>query len=607
MTSRRRIIMSVNLKKLLLRDNFYLQILSVTTLFIISFFYIFWAGSFFEADIFPFENRVTYSTTFNIHIFEKYLDTIVIILLTTLWFGLSLRGKKRIFTAISYGILSGFALFTNLEQLLDAAVLISIPVIISFFVYHFSTKKIIQIQTNLLMSFFSLAVLCIAVSGLIVTIISISSSNELPRIMGNHATDIFILFSSFSPLLIFLLLIGSFIKLFTFKTNRKFKIRIDNYQIKPQEIKQKNRYIFLSLFILLSIFIALLPHQSFINLENELVGADTIGYGKWLSNMPLNNNDNFVYEAFVGQNLGDRPLSLILFSSVLAIFPEDYHNEIIDHLSIILLPLLVVSVFFLSREITKNDYVAICVSFLTAISFHSLIGIYGGLYANWLALIFGYSSFVFLFRFLKKPKAINYLLFSILFFSMMLSHTHTWTLLTIFISIFLIVSLRFKMYDKKFIALIFLIIISSIAIDSGKSIMTDARSGIEFDVIIANDNASYLNPFSIWSNLSEISFVYGGGVFGNFLILALCIFWLVKTDLHEMPNLFIAIFLAIGFFSILFGGEIIQSRVLFNIPFQIPAAIGLVYLTNLHRGTLLSFSLMIWILIMAINAITNFI
>jgi len=582
------------------------NILSLICVFVISFIFIFWVGSYFQVDIFPLENRSVYYTTFHVYIFDKYVDSVIITLLTTLWLCLSLRRKTRIISAAIYGSLTTTALLINFSELLEASVLVSIPLIASFFAYHFLTKKIIHIQTNLLLSFFSLAVLCIAVSGLVISMISISLSHELPGWIRNHAVDMFLLFSSISPAFIFLLLTGSFIKLLTFKGTRKLKIRIQHYQIKSNNIKRKSKFLFLSLFMFLSIFVALLPHQSFVNYENELVGADTVDYVKWLDNIQVNGKDDFVYQAFVVQNFGDRPLSLILFSPVLTFFPENSYH-IIDNLPVILSPLLVLTVFFLTREITTNDTMALLASFLTAISFQPLVGIYGGLYANWLALIFGYSSFVFLFRFLKRPNGTNYLFFTILFFSMMLSHTWTWTLLSLFIGIFLIVSYRLKMYDKKRIALIFLIIVATIAFDSGKSIMTDARSGIERDVSITSDNASYLNLFSIWSNLSQTSLVYVGGLFGNFLILSLCIYWLVRSDIRAMPNLFIAIFLAIGILPILFGGELIQSRVLYNISFQIPAAIALVYLSNQHRGTLLAFSIAIWILVMSIQAVINFI
>ena len=134
--------------------NFSLQIFSSIILFVISFFFIFWIGSYFEVDIFPLENRVTNQSTFHIYIFDKYVDSIIITLLTSLWLCLSIQGKKRIVSAISYVSLFVAALLTNFGPLLDAAVLISIPIISSFFIYHhFSNKKNFQIQTNVLLSF----------------------------------------------------------------------------------------------------------------------------------------------------------------------------------------------------------------------------------------------------------------------------------------------------------------------------------------------------------------------------------------------------------------------------------------------------------------------
>jgi len=598
--------LGANLQKSLTRENFSVQILASIALFIISFFFIFWAGSYFEVDIFPLENRSTIYTTFHTYIFEKFVDAIIITLLTTLWIGLSIRGKTRILTALIYGGLSATAIFTNYNPLLDAIVLASVPLIASFFVYHhFSPKKIILIEFNLLNSLFPFAVLCIAVSGLIITVFSISSSSEQPGWIQNHAVHMFLLFSSISPALILFLMGGSFIKLLTIKIKREFRIKKWQQQITSHKLKRKTKFLFLSFFMLLSVSIALLPHQSFINNENELVGSDSVEYVNWLNNIMAEEKGEFLQKAFVAPNSEDRPLSLILFSGVLKIFPDN-PSYVIDHLPIILSPLLVLAVFFLTREITSNDTISLLASFLTAVSFQALIGIYAGLYANLLALIFGYFSIVFLLRFLKRPSGINYLAFSVLLFLMMLSHIYTWTIFILFFGIFLIVSWRLKMFERKTVFLIFLIIVASVAFDSGKSIITD-HSGIARDIGLGLNNSSYLNLFSIWTNLSQTSLVYAGGIFGNFLILSLCIYWLLRSNFREIPNLFIAIFLSIGFLPILFGGEIIQSRVLFNIPFQIPAAIGLFYLANQHKSNLLVLAISIWILTMSFQTITNFI
>jgi len=165
-------ILDVNLQKSQTWITPSLQILSSISLILISFFFIFWAGSFFEVDIYPLENRSTIYTTFHISIFEKYADSIIITFLTIFWLGLSFSGKKRIVLVLSYGSLTAAALLTNYEPLLDGMVLASIPMIVSLFVFnHFSSKKIISIHPNFLKIFFPFSVLCISVSGLILTLI----------------------------------------------------------------------------------------------------------------------------------------------------------------------------------------------------------------------------------------------------------------------------------------------------------------------------------------------------------------------------------------------------------------------------------------------------
>jgi len=597
--------LDVKLKKLFEEEHFSLQFLSSISLFIVGFFFIFWIGSYLEIDVFPLENRSTYFSTFDNYLFDKYVDSIIITLFTILWCGLSIKGRLRIVTTILYAGLASTALLTNFDLLLETSVLVSVPLILSFFIYHHISSKNIIIQTNFLQSFFAFAILFIAITGSIALLLSFLSISEFSGGIKNYSADIFLLFSSFSPALIFFLVVGSSFKLLSINKLRKIKNLLQQYQITNYYIKQKRKFLFLSLFMLLSIFLVLIPHQSFINNENELVGSDTVTYVKRLI-LLQEDADQLFYKVFTAPNFEDRPLSFLLFYAVITVFPDNSYHAM-DNLPIIFSPILVLTVFFLTREMTSNDTIALLASFLTAISFQPLIGIYAGLYSNWLALIFGYSSFVFLLRGLRKPNVVNYLAFSVLFFLMMLSHVYTWTLFALFISIFLLVSYRLKMFQRKAVVVVFLIILASVAFDAGKSLMFDTPFGIERDASIEGDGVNLENLSTFWSDLSQTSFVYAGGMFGNFLLLALCIYWLLRSNLQQMPNLFLAIFLSIGILPILFGDEIIQSRVLYNIPFQIPAAIGLFYLTSQHRGNLLVIATSIWIITMSIQAVTNFI
>ena len=128
----------------------------------------------------------------------------------------------------------------------------------------------------------------------------------------------------------------------------------------------------------------------------------------------------FIRQAFVIQSAGDRPLTLIFLFTIAKIVNANanlFYTDlfyIIEHVSLILGPALVLVIYLLTRELTSNDITSLLASFLTAISFQTLIGIYAGFYANWLALIIGYMSFVFLIRFLKKPSKLNLISYSIL-------------------------------------------------------------------------------------------------------------------------------------------------------------------------------------------------
>jgi len=322
--------MDTNLQKSQARQNFSLQILSSTILCVISFFFIFWIGSFFEVDIFPLENRSTIYTAFDNYIFDKYADAVIITLLTVLWISLSIKGKERLVSATSCAILASTAILLNSNTLIEVAVFVSISLLILFFVYHhFATKKIIQIQTKLLMTCLSLAVLVLAVSGLIIALLSFFSLQET---ITNHSTEIFLLFSSFSPALILFLVVGPIFKLLKTKGNKELKTKTGQFQIIPQKIKRIKKFLLMSLFLLLSIFLVLVPHQSFINIENDLVGADTVDYVNWLNRVMEKEQGELMYQAFVVQNSGDRPFSLLVFSSVLMIFPDNSYQVIDEEL-----------------------------------------------------------------------------------------------------------------------------------------------------------------------------------------------------------------------------------------------------------------------------------
>ena len=162
---------------------------------------------------------------------------------------------------------------------------------------------------------------------------------------------------------------------------------------------------------------------------------------------------------------GDRPITLI-FLFLLTTIIDAPVLDTLEYLPIILGPALVLVVYFLTRELTSNETTSLFAAFLTGIgNFQVSIGIFAGFYANWIALIVGYSSLVFFFRFLKTSSKISLFIFFVLLLTTLFSHAYTWSVLTIVMGIFLGVSFIFKSYPRKRIILLLLVVLSSVVID----------------------------------------------------------------------------------------------------------------------------------------------
>jgi hypothetical protein len=189
---------------------------------------------------------------------------------------------------------------------------------------------------------------------------------------------------------------------------------------------------------------------------------------------------------------------------------------------------------------------------------------------------------------------------------LLFTHVYTWSVLASVVIIFLAVMFKLNYYPKTSIILVLLVVLSSVAIDIARMMITGSASGIDQDVQKAVRGAG-LGQFSLrWSNLLRSTYSYLGGQFSNFIILGLGLYWLLRSNLHDLSSIFLMVFLSVGLIPLLFGNFLIQTRVLYEIPFQIPAAIALTDIRKQVNGTLRVIPLCVWLLAMSITAVSNF-
>src|SRR5918992_4627008 len=470
------------------------SILSSVSFVVCLFFYLYVIGSFFKVIVYPLIDRVTVNTLFQEYVVNEYVDNIVVIVAAALWFLFSINNRAiRYSLSIAYGGTGIILALIGPDNIIfDIITLLSIPLIIGVSLYYYyyypryhrhynqqhqhqhqqeQKKKNILLNFNgkLTLQYISLAVIAISAIGIVVQVSAVflipnlDSSSSAIRSPEN---DLFLLLSSFSTIYIFLLVFCLGVRVFIKgvlgilkldikeeEDTRSRTLSADASVRKQNKVKTQTKISLLLLAIVLSIVLVLIPQHPLINEDNQYIGVDTGYYAGWIGELSRSKSlSDFTYQLFVvhGQG-GDRPLSLLFLYSVYQIAGGGNTSvaEVIEHFPLILGPGIVLAFYFLTVELTRNEKIALIAAFLAAISYHTLVGIYAGFYANWLALIVGYVSIAFLFRYLRTGRLSDIILFSALLIGVLLFHVHTWTVLAAVAGVFLVAMLLVIQKNKN--------------------------------------------------------------------------------------------------------------------------------------------------------------
>jgi hypothetical protein len=598
------------------------------------FFYLYIIGSFFNHTVYPLIDRVTFYVSFQEHIVNEYVDNIVAIVAATLWFLFSLNNRAiRYSLSIAYGGTGTILAVISPNNIgFYVITLLSLPLIISvslYYYYYKRQKNVLNFNAELTLRYISLVVVAISVIWIIVSILAFFIAPDFESISGgSYANQLFLLLSSFASIYIFLLVFCLPVKVLFRGALRMLKLDIkeeDMSQTLPNHYEQNRQKTqtkigFLSLAIFLSVILVLIPQHPSINIDNQDIGVDTHFYVTWIEELAKSKSAyDFAYQAFIvqGQN-GDRPLSLIFLFLVYHIVGGNL-SEVLEHSPIILGPGLVLALYFLTLELTRNEKIALIAAFLGAVSLHTLAGIYGGFYANWLALIVGYISIVFLFRYLRSGRRSDIVIFSILLIGVLFFHVYTWTILAAIAGVFLLTMLVIQnkqknntnnnnyFPDRRIIWLLLFAILPSIVVDVSKVLLTGSSGGLEQDIELAQRGLG-IEQFNLrWEILNTTMYHSLGGVFSNFIILLLGLFWVLKSNMREPYTVFLIIFLSAGIVPLFFGTWHIQARVFYDIPFEIPAAMSLYYISKRSGSMLVILAGCTWLVAISLFTVMNYI
>jgi hypothetical protein len=601
-----------------------ISIITSSLLATISIFYVFTLGSYLQPTVYIFVRRVTYINPFNDYLISRYFDSIIINLLAIIWLVLSLDTKlTRVTVSGIYGILLVIAIAANLQGLIALMELSTLPLIVFFLYYQRSRRQ----QHKAIVRYFSsrltlnYLVIIASITGFLSILISlwvIFISQHTP--VDNYGYDVFLFFSSFSPFLLIVIFFCFPAKLlirniFTRRSeiNRKWWLQKCELSLSAEPRRKRSRkkkLVVLSLFVLFSMTLALIPHLSSLNKDNQQIGSDSEEYVEWMTHMKQSKNlQDFLKSAFIDLARGDRPLSLI-FLYLLTTMIDAPVLDTVEYLPVILGPSLVLVIFYLMRELTSNETTSLFAGFLTGIGYFQVsIGIFAGLYANWIALVVGYTSLIFFIRYLRMSGKKWLMVFFTLLVTMLFSHAYTWSVIVIVMGIFLTVSFFIKSYPRKRTIVLLLVVLSSLVIDVVKTTIVasyGASGGTKLVLSLAQSYVGVKDLSLVWDTLIDATQLHYGGIFCNFILLGLVVYWLIRSNLRISFNIFMVVFLMIGIPPLFFGDWVVQSRVFFNIPFQIPAAIALNYISRHENTTKFLMPIYVWLIAMSVWAVSNF-
>jgi peptidoglycan/LPS O-acetylase OafA/YrhL len=206
------------------------------------------------------------------------------------------------------------------------------------------------------------------------------------------------------------------------------------------------------------------------------------------------------------------------------------------------------------------------------------------------------------------------LLIGVLFF-----HVYTWTILAAIAGVFLLTMLVIQnkqknntnnnnyFPDRRIIWLLLFAILPSIVVDVSKVLLTGSSGGLEQDIELAQRGLG-IEQFNLrWEILNTTIYHSLGGVFSNFIILLLGLFWVLKSNMREPYTVFLIIFLSAGIVPLFFGTWHIQARVFYDIPFEIPAAMSLYYISKRSGSMLVILAGCTWLVAISLFTVMNYI
>ena len=372
----------------------------------------------------------------------------------------------------------------------------------------------------------------------------------------------------------------SFIKHHIKNKIEKIKIHLE-LEDHDSQISNHNHYRYMNLIIIIiltltSFFIVYYPYFY----TPRLIGVDTPWY---YENLLVISNSEGIQHVISDYGAATRMPYLIILYALMTLFSLP-PMIVVKIGPAIPAALMGIASFYFIRTFTRDEFISTISAFLGLFSIATTVGIFAGVYANWLALGLVLIFWTLLFKVWQNPSRTLILVTVIINFLILITHPWTWAIILASLIAYLLFSYIFYHSDKIDSDQKINIRKTTVIILALNSVLLLILLGIfssgEF-VKLSTEVLSAMNTKYLMGFLGVITYslrFYVGGFLTHTIIIVLCILGLltIKNLEKQFYRLFISL-LFVAFIPMLLLDSWWQWRLLYMIPYHIPAALFMFY------------------------------
>jgi hypothetical protein len=352
-------------------------------------------------------------------------------------------------------------------------------------------------------------------------------------------------------------------------------------------------YTILGIAVAVAIFVALYPYLPAVNPKSMLVGVDVqMCYSHVLNSQPVPVNGvcgNSAYTYGI-QRLGAlemlRGLAALSGSNTLALKVAP----------LILAPLLTVSTYLLVLEGTGDRFTAGLSALFASVSPEAVAGINAGFIANWLAIGVAFLFFAALLHTLRTKRPAYLLLSYAIFVGLLFIHPWTWTVALVVLVAYLSLSLLESAWvgdlrSKKLDAAILLsLLLAGVAADALRSTLpVGSGFATAYATLVPELRLSNVTLAVVHLRSTFVMFLLGGLADPVWFILGVVGILSLPSLRGRFGKLLFTWVAAMSFALVLVsptGDGTLQARLIYDVPLQVFAAVGLVAILRVVVGAL---------------------